>query len=242
MNNFDVLILLAVGVLLISIVGQFGTSDHKELTPKSKKNKKRVKKTAPKVAKQEVVKKAVIEPVSTESSKTDFKRSVEKKNKVTTRFRELAYSCPGCAKKVVATYIGSKLPEASECYECANKVKTYDADEVKVKKTNNVNNIFQKPVAKNEKREEVQVTRGKEDDDLAKLRLILKEKNTPSLWDNPVAENEKREEVQVASDNESVNTQNISDKVADKNLNNDQNDFIDRLSPKLLRKMRNYKT
>ena len=198
MNNIEVLILLAVGVLLISIVGQFGTSDHKELTPKRKKNKQRVKKTAPKVAKQEVVKQAVIKPVSTESSKTDFKRSVEKKNKVTTRFRELAYSCPGCAKKVVATYIGSKLPEASECYECANKVKTYDADEVKVKKTNNVNNIFQKPVAKNEKREEVQVTRGKEDDDLAKLRLILKENNTSSLWDNPIAENEKSEEAQVA--------------------------------------------
>ena len=125
MNNFEVLMLIAVGVFLILTVGQFGVSDHKESTLKSKGNKKRVKKTAPKVAKQEVVKKAVIKPVSKESSKTDFKWSVEKKNKVTNRFRELAYSCPGCSKKVVATYIGSKLPEASECYECANKVKTY---------------------------------------------------------------------------------------------------------------------
>jgi hypothetical protein len=220
MNNIEVLILLAVGVLLISIVGQFGTSDHKELTPKSKKNKKRVKKTAPKVAKQEVVKKAVIEPVSTESSKTDFKRSVEKKNQVTTRFRELAYSCPGCAKKVVATYIGSKLPEASECFECAHKVKTYDADEAKVKKTNNVHNTFQKPVAKNEKREEVQVTRGKEDDDLAKLRLILKENNTSSLWDNPIAENEKSEEAQVAKVEESDDLAKLRLKVRMSQLKN----------------------
>ena len=182
MNNFYVLILLAVGVLLISIVGQFGTSDHKELTPKSKKNKKRVKKTAPEVAKQEVVKKAVIKPVSKESSKTDFEPSIEKKIKVINRFKEkrasevnqLAYTCPGCSRKVVATYIGSKAPEASECFECRNKVKTYDADEAKVIKANNTQNIFQKSVAENAKVEEVQEAKVEESDDLAKLRLKVR--------------------------------------------------------------------
>ena len=106
MNNIEVLILLAVGVLLISIVGQFGNSDQKEFTPKSKKNKKRVKKAASKVAKQEVVKKAVIKPVSKESSKTNFEPSIEKKIKVVNRFKEkrasevnqLAYTCPGCSR------------------------------------------------------------------------------------------------------------------------------------------------
>jgi hypothetical protein len=189
MDNFEVLMLIAVGVFLILTVGQFGVSDHKESTLKSKGNKKRVKKTAPKVAKQEVVKKAVIKPVLTESSKTDFERSIEKKTKVINRFREkraseinqLAYTCPGCSRKVVATYFGSKVPEASECFECVNKVKTYDADEAKVIKTNNKQNIFQKSVAENKKSEEVKVAKDEvqaskveESDDLAKLRLKVR--------------------------------------------------------------------